>query len=83
MLSDGHERDAGQILAEAVKPVCFPRKRAGSKLYTSLYECVQRSIAHGRRPLIMQNEATHAFRINHPVDDWPDVELPARRPWLT
>ncbi|MBV8299018.1 MAG: hypothetical protein JO083_05700 [Candidatus Eremiobacteraeota bacterium] len=82
VLSDGHERDAGQILAEAVKAGLLPPQTRRIKLYTSLYEYVQRNIAHGRRPLIVQNEATHAFRINHPVDDWPDVELPAPRPWL-
>jgi hypothetical protein len=83
VLSDGHERDAGQILAQAVKAGWLPPATRKITLYTSLYQYVQRSIAHGRRPLIVQNETTHAFRINHPVDDWPDVELPAPRAWLT
>ena len=83
VLADGHERDAGQILAEAVKAGWLPASTRKITLYTSLYQYVQRSIAHRRRPLIVQDEATHAFRINHPVDDWPDVEPPARRPWVT
>jgi hypothetical protein len=31
----------------------------------------------------VQDEVTRAFRINHPVDDWPDIAAPPRRPWLT
>jgi hypothetical protein len=83
VLADGHARDAGQILTEAVKAGWLPSGTRKITLYTSLYQYVQRSIAHRRRPLIVQDEITHAFRINHPVDDWPDIEPPARRPWLT
>ena len=83
VLSDGHERDAGQILAEAVKAGWLPPATRKITLYTSLSQYVQRSIAHRRRPLIVQNEATHAFRINHPVDDWPAIDVPRRRAWLT
>lgn len=83
VLSDGRERDAGQILSEAVKAGLLPPATKKITLYTSLYQYVQRSVAHRRRPTIVQNEATHAFRINHPVDDWPRVDLPPRRSWLT
>jgi hypothetical protein len=82
VLADGHERDAGQILADAVKAGWLPATTHKITLYTSLYQYVQRSISHKRRPLIVQNEVTHAFRINHPVDDWPNIPPPPRRPPL-
>src|SRR5665213_991729 len=79
-LADGHERDAARILADAVKAGWLPATTRKITLYASLSQYVQRSIAHGRRPLIVQNDVTHAFRINHPVDDWPDVPPPSRPP---
>jgi hypothetical protein len=82
VLADGHERDAGQILTDAVKAGWLPTTTHKITLYTSLYQYVQRSISHKRRPLIVQNEVTHAFRINHPVDDWPNIPPPPRRPPL-
>jgi hypothetical protein len=82
VLSDGHERDAGRILADAVKAGWLPSTTRKITLYSSLYQYVQRSISHQRRPLIVQNDVTHAFRVNHPVDDWPDIPPPQRRPSL-
>ncbi|MEA2721491.1 MAG: hypothetical protein QOJ39_3355, partial [Candidatus Eremiobacteraeota bacterium] len=82
VLADGHERDAGQILADAVKAGWLPATTHKITLYTSLYQYVQRSISHKRRPLIVQNDVTHAFRINHPVDDWPNLPPPPRHPPL-
>ncbi len=82
VLADGRERDAGQILTEALEAGLLPAATRKITLYTSLYQYVQRSISHQRRPLIVQDEATHAFRINHPVDDWPDIAPPQRRPSL-
>jgi len=80
VLADGHERDAGQILAGAVKAGWLPSSTRKITLYTSLYQYVQRSLSHQRRPLIVQNDVTHAFRINHLVDDWPDIPPSQPRP---
>ena len=39
---------------------------------------VFRMLATGRSPVIIENVKTHEFRLNRPVDDWPDVMLPRR-----
>jgi hypothetical protein len=83
VLGDGHERDAGQILADALKAGLLPPGTRKITLYTSLYQYVQRSISHRRHPLIVQDEATHGFRINHAVDDWPAITPPPRVPPVT
>jgi hypothetical protein len=69
VLADGRARDAGDVLTEAVKAGLLPESTRRITLYTSLSQYVQRAIARRQRPLIVQNEATHEFRINHPVDD--------------
>ena len=79
VLADGRARDAGDILSEAMKAGLLPDGTRRITLYTSLSQYVQRAIARRRRPLIVQDETTHEFRINHPVDDWPHIK-PRTRP---
>lgn len=80
VLADGRARDAGDILSEAVKAGLLPDSTRRITLYTSLSQYVQRAIARRRRPLIVQDETTHEFRINHPVDDWPHIKPRTRPP---
>jgi hypothetical protein len=79
VLADGRARGAGDILSEATKAGLLPGNTRRITLYTSLSQYVQRAIARHRRPLIVQDETTHEFRINHPVDDWPHIK-PRTRP---
>ena len=74
MLAGGRARDAGDILSEAMKAGLLPDGTRRSTLYTSLSQYVQRAIARRRRPLIVQHETTHEFRVNHPMDDWPHIK---------
>jgi hypothetical protein len=78
VLADGRARSGAAILAEAVQRGLLPAATRELTLYTSLSEYVMRALAHGRKPAIVQDERSHAFRINHPLDDWPDAALPAR-----
>lgn len=79
VLADRRARNAGDVLTEAVKAGLLPKSTRRMTLYTSLSQYVQRATARRRRPLIVQNETTHEFRINHPVDDWPHIK-PRTRP---
>jgi hypothetical protein len=78
VLADGRARDAGDILYEAMKAGLLPDGTRRITLYTSLRQYVQRAIARRRRPLIVHDETTQEFRINHPVDDWPHIKPPMR-----
>jgi hypothetical protein len=79
VLADGRARGAGDVLSEAMKAGLLPGGTRRITLYTSVSQHVQRAIARRRRPLIVQDETTHEFRINHPVDDWPHIK-PRSRP---
>jgi hypothetical protein len=78
VLADGRARSGAALLADAVKRGLLPATTREITLYTSLNEYIMRALAHGRKPAIVQDERSHAFRINHPLDDWPDAALPAR-----
>jgi Restriction endonuclease len=78
VLADGRPRSGAALLAEAIQRGLLPSTTRELTLYTSLNEYIMRALAHGRKPAIVQDERSHEFRINHPLDDWPDVALPAR-----
>ncbi len=78
VLADGRARSGAAILAEAVRRGLLPASTRELTLYTSLSEYIMRAQAHGRKPALVEDPRTHAFRINQPLDDWPDVALPPR-----
>lgn len=77
ILEDGKARTAQQILDEALKRDLVQPHMTKKYVYTALIEYVARTLGHGRKPLIMQNQ-DRTFRINQPPDDWPDLEPQAQ-----
>ncbi len=76
ILSDGHSRDAQAILDAALARGLLTKNTSEKYVYIALTEFIARSIGHNRKPPIVQNP-DRSFRMNEPLDDWPDVMLPA------
>ncbi len=76
ILADGHSRDALAILTDAIAHGLLTKDTSEKYVYTALTEYIARSKGHDRKPPIVQNP-DRTFRINEPLDDWPDVALPA------
>jgi len=72
ILGDGKPRDAKQLLAEALDRKLVPADTTYHYVYTALIEYIARQLGRGRKPPIVQ-DALRRFRINEPLDDWPDV----------
>ena len=73
ILADGKRRDAGEILEIGIAQGLLPKWMLRKDLYGHLVAYIERTEAHGRKPLIIQNVNDRKFRINQPVDDWPDI----------
>ncbi len=73
ILEDGKARSAQQILDEALARGLVQPNMTKKYVYTALIEYIARTLGHGRKPLIVQNE-DRTFRINQPPDDWPDLQ---------
>ncbi|MDB5070512.1 MAG: hypothetical protein JWM87_1623 [Candidatus Eremiobacteraeota bacterium] len=78
ILADGKARDAEDILREGLKRGVYTAGMTRDSLYNNLASYIEREIFQGRKPMIVQDERDRHFRINHPMDDWPDVSLPPR-----
>jgi DNA primase len=78
ILGDGKARDARQLLQEALARKLVPPNTTYHYVYTSLIEYIARQLGRGRKPPILQ-DAQRRFRINEPLDDWPDL-VPAPPP---
>src|ERR1700683_5090492 len=79
ILSDGVTRNADEILAEAVKHHLLAVDYKAKYVYTALIEYIARANGNGRNPYIVQDENRN-FRINEPLDDWPNLNPPPPRP---
>jgi hypothetical protein len=79
ILSDGITRSADEILAEAIKQHLLAADYKAKYVYTALIEYVARANGNGRKPYIVQDENRN-FRINEPLDDWPNLNPPPPRP---
>jgi hypothetical protein len=79
ILSDGVTRNADEILAEAVKHHLLAVDYKAKYVYTALIEYIARANGNGRKPYIVQDENRN-FRINEPLDDWPNLNPPPPRP---
>lgn len=74
VLADGKARSADEILALAIKEKVLPATTSRKSIYTALSQYVERSMGRGRKPQIVEDEQ-HRFRLNRPLDDWPDIDL--------
>lgn len=79
ILSDGKARTADEILAEGLKRSLFDRSQTRKHLYTALSQYVQRTLGRGRKPTITEG-ADRRFRLNQPIDDWPDLDTTGLAP---
>jgi DNA primase len=76
ILGDGRARDAKALLRESLARKLVPPNTTYHYVYTALIEYIARQLGRGRKPPIVQ-DAQRRFRINEPLDDWPDlVPLP-------
>lgn len=73
ILTDGKPRTADEILAEGQRRSLFGTNQTRKHIYTALSQYVQRTLGRGRKPLITES-ADRRFRLNQPIDDWPDVD---------
>jgi hypothetical protein len=78
ILEDGKPRNGADLLRDGTKLGSFPASTTETSIYTGLTEYIARETMRGRRPEIVQDPKTLAFRVNHPVDDWPQVSLAPR-----
>ena len=75
ILSDGRPRSADEIIAEAARRGAWPKDKTRKYLYVMLKMYVEKTLARGRAPLIVQ-DPDRRFRLNHAPDDNPDPRLP-------
>lgn len=79
ILGDGKARTSQEILTEALRRKLVPPNTLNKYVYTALIEYIARQIGRGRKPPIVQ-DAQKRFRINEPLDDWPDLAPLPQRP---
>jgi hypothetical protein len=80
VLSDGHPRTGDEIWAEGRRRH-FLATTAKKDVYVALIAYIERHSGQGRWSVIVQ-DVDRRFRLNHPLDDWPDPKraLPSRKP---
>src|SRR5271165_3532060 len=76
ILADGKPRTAEEILEIGIAKGLLPKTTLRKNLYGHLVQYIERTKAHGRKPLIIQNPTDRTFAINQPPDDWPDIPIP-------
>jgi hypothetical protein len=83
ILEDGKARDAATLARDGVSAGLFSPSMTETNIYVGLTDYIAREVMRGRRPDIVQDTTAKAFRVNHPVDDWPEVVLAPRPRYLT
>jgi CRP-like cAMP-binding protein len=78
LLADGKPRDSQTILDEGRKKGLFTPATTKRSIYENMLLYMQQEAANGRKAGVVEDPVTRKFRINRPVDDWPDVTLPPR-----
>jgi hypothetical protein len=76
MLGDGKPRDAQMILDEGLAAGLFTAATTKRSVYENLLLHIHQEAAGGHKPAVIIDPVTRKFRINRPVDDWPDATLP-------
>ena len=80
ILADGKPRSAEEIFAEGVKRGLFdPAHQTRKYIYTALSQYIQRTLGRGNKPLFVE-DPDRRFRLNRPVDDWPDIDTTGLAP---
>ena len=71
ILSDGKPRSADEIIVDAIAKGLWPKEKSRKYLYVMLKMYVEKTLARGREPLLVQ-DPDRRFRLNHAPDDNPD-----------
>ena len=71
VLSDGKPRSADEIIDAAIAQGIWPKEKSRKYLYVMLKMYVEKTLARGHEPLIIQ-DPDRRFRLNHAPDDNPD-----------
>ena len=79
VLSDGKPRSADEIIDAAIALEVWPKEKSRKYLYVMLKMYVEKTLARGREPLIIQ-DPDRRFRLNHTPDDNPEPKAVA--PWV-
>jgi len=79
VLSDGKPRSADEIIDAAIALGVWPKDKSRKYLYVMLKMYVEKTLARGREPLIVQ-DPDRRFRLNHSPDDNPEPKVAA--PWV-
>lgn len=75
ILADGAFHSADDIFESGTQQGLF-KTTTRKHLYTDLYEYIARTVGTGRKPEIVQDPITKAFRLNLPLDPWPETAFP-------
>jgi len=78
ILEDGKPRNTAAILREGIANGTLPHSTPETNLYVTLTDYIARVTMRGERPEFIQDPTTREFRVNHPIDDWPEVTLAPR-----
>jgi hypothetical protein len=78
VLEDGKPREADVLLRDGIASGAFPDTMSAKSIYLNLVQYIDREVAHQRRPEVVYDSSTHTFRVNRPVDDWPEIRLEPR-----
>ena len=80
VLADGHPRTGDEIWTEARRRRLLAHTQQ-KDVYIALVAYIERHSGQGRWCTIIQ-DVDRRFRLNHPLDDWPDPKhpLPVRKP---
>jgi hypothetical protein len=78
VLEDGKPRSAAALLRDGVASGAFRPSQSADSLLADLARYIAHVTVRGDQPEFVQDPKTHEFRVNHPVDDWPEVVLAPR-----
>src|ERR1035437_9375489 len=76
MLGDGKPRYAQTILDEGIARGLFTAATTKRSVYENLLLHIHQEVAGGHKPAVVEDPVTRKFRINSPVDAWPDIPPP-------
>jgi DNA primase len=78
LLGDGKPRDSQTIFDEGRKKGLFTQATTQRTIYENMLLYMQQEAANGRKAAVVEDPISRKFRINRPVDDWPEVVLAPR-----
>jgi hypothetical protein len=78
VLEDGKPRNAAALLRDGIASGAFQPSLSENALFADLTQYLGHVTLRGDQPEFVQDPKTREFRVNHPIDDWPEVLLAPR-----